>query len=158
MSFENSLAKGVVLVACLYITYALLRSMTLTYRQSLKAQRQNCKPPPSYPHLDPLLGLDAFILSLKALSQGRLLDEIDSRFKKIGVGVHTFSMNSLGSTVIYTAEPENVKTIFATNFHDFGIPQTRKDALAIFGPGIFSSDGHFWEASRALLRPNFVRS
>jgi cytochrome P450 len=72
--------------------------------------------------------------------------------------VDTFSINSLGSRLIYTMEPENVKTIFATNFKDFGIPQTRKDALAIFGPGIFSSDGHFWEASRALLRPNFVRN
>jgi hypothetical protein len=69
------------------------------------------------------------------------------------VSIDTFSINSLGSRLIYTMEPENVKTIFATNFKDFGIPQTRKDALAIFGPGIFSSDGHFWEASRALLRP-----
>ena len=50
-----------------------------------------------------------------------------------------------------------MKTIFATNFKDFGIPKTRKEALAIFGPGIFSSDGRHWESSRELLRPNFVR-
>lgn len=94
---------------------------------------------------------------MKALAQGRLADDIDGRFKPINGGTNTFSINSLGSTVIYTIEPENVKTIFATNFKYFGIPRTRKDAFAIFGAGIFSSDGHDWKDSRALLRPNFVR-
>ena len=86
------------------------------------------------------------------------MDDIDDRFKTINGGVNTFSVNFLGSTVIYTIEPENVKAIFATNFEDYGIPKTRKIALGIFGKGIFTSDGHHWEASRRLLRPNFVRS
>ncbi|KAL3422602.1 cytochrome P450 [Phlyctema vagabunda] len=83
---------------------------------------------------------------------------IDSNFKSIQGGTSTFSTLFLGSRVIYTIEPENVKAIFATNFRDYGQTKTRKDALAIFGPGIFTVDGHQWEASRALLRPNFVRN
>jgi cytochrome P450 len=86
------------------------------------------------------------------------MEQINDTFNTINGGVHTFSINFLGSTVIYTMEPENVKTVFATNHRDYGIPQTRKDSLGIFGPGIFTSDGKHWEASRGLLRPNFVRS
>lgn len=143
--------------AIFYILYALQKYLVSAERISRKTRQHGCKPPPPYPHLDPFFGLDAFFLSLKALAQGQLMDDIDGRFKTINGGTDTFSINSLGSTVIYTIEPENFKTIFATNFKDFGIPKTRKDALAIFGPGIFSSDGHHWKDSRDLLRPNFVR-
>jgi cytochrome P450 len=86
------------------------------------------------------------------------MQEINNTFKTINGGVHTFSINFLGSRAIYTMEPENVKAVFATNHKDYAIPQTRKDSLGIFGPGIFTSDGAHWEASRALLRPNFVRT
>ena len=72
--------------------------------------------------------------------------------------MHTFSTIFLGSRVLYTRSPANVKAIFATNFADYGQAYTRKRALGIFGPGIFTADGHAWRSSRDLLRPNLVKA
>ena len=61
--------------------------------------------------------------------------------------------------VIWTSEPENVKTALATNFNCFELSKVRKNAIyPVLGHGIFSSDGPAWERSRALVRPNFSRS
>ncbi|KAG9242432.1 cytochrome P450 [Calycina marina] len=128
------------------------------YIERKQARKHNCKAPPSYPHWDLIFGLDALLKFFKAFWQHRLMIEINKTFDDIQGGVHTFSINFLGSTTIYTREPENVKSVFATNHKSYTIPQTRKDSLGIFGPGIFTSDGQHWEASRALLRPNFMRS
>lgn len=58
-----------------------------------------------------------------------------------------------------TIEPENVKTMLATNFKDWNLPDMRKDAfIPLFGRGIFTTDGAEWQHSRELLRPNFARS
>jgi len=54
------------------------------------------------------------------------MEEIDNTFKTINGGVHTFSINFLGSTAIYTVEPDNVKAIFASNHKDYAIPQQGK--------------------------------
>ncbi|EHK99088.1 putative Cytochrome 52A13 [Glarea lozoyensis 74030] len=65
----------------------------------------------------------------------------------------------LGRRLIQTIEPENVKAVLATQFKDFGLPETRIGAFEpIFGHGIFTTNGPEWEASRALLRPSFTRS
>lgn len=54
---------------------------------------------------------------------------------------------------------ENIKTVLATRFKDFELSPRRKNAMRpIFGNGIFVVDGKEWEHSRAMLRPNFVRS
>ncbi|KAF2803064.1 putative cytochrome P450 alkane hydroxylase [Mytilinidion resinicola] len=142
-----------------FLILSLVATLILShFRQHTRADGEGCKPPPSYPHIDPIFGLDSLILCLRNLQRGNLMNHLDNTFKRIQGGVYTYSTNFLGSRVIYTIEPENVKTIFATRYEDYGQSQTRKDALAIFGPGIFTLDGAQWQASRALLRPNFVRS
>jgi cytochrome P450 len=56
-------------------------------------------------------------------------------------------------------EPENIKTMLATKFSDWELGSRRKAAfIPILGHGIFTTDGTAWEHSRAMLRPNFVRS
>ncbi|KAB8295842.1 hypothetical protein EYC80_008664 [Monilinia laxa] len=75
------------------------------------------------------------------------------------LGVNTFSSISLGTPTINTVDVENIKTILATGFKDFELSTRRKVAMMpVFGKGIFISDGRDWEHSRAMLRPNFVRS
>ena len=60
---------------------------------------------------------------------------------------------------INTCEPEIVKAILSTKFNDFGLGARRKRLFFPFlGPGIFDTDGAAWEHSRALIRPNFIRS
>ena len=57
-----------------------------------------------------------------------------------------------------TADPTNLQAILATQFKDF-IGGTRRYNLfkPLIGHSIFSSDGAFWEHSRALFRPQFAR-
>lgn len=47
----------------------------------------------------------------------------------------------------------------ALNFKDWGLGERRKAAFVpLLGHGIFTTDGHAWQHSRELLRPNFARS
>lgn len=60
--------------------------------------------------------------------------------------------------IISTIEPENVQAMLATQFHDFGVGSRRYTTFSpLIGMTIFSSDGAFWERSRALFRPQFSR-
>ncbi|EMF16518.1 cytochrome P450 [Sphaerulina musiva SO2202] len=48
--------------------------------------------------------------------------------------------------------------MLATQFHDFEIGQRRINQFyPLLGNSIFSSDGAFWQHSRALFRPQFIR-
>ena len=61
--------------------------------------------------------------------------------------------------MIQTVEPENLKTMLAVNFKDYGLGDRRKTAFIPFlGRGIFTTDGAAWQHSREMLRPNFTRS
>lgn len=57
-----------------------------------------------------------------------------------------------------TADPENAKAIFATQFHDFG---KGKEFIEIFhdllGRSIFVSDGKEWSEARRAIRPIFAK-
>ncbi|KAK7885389.1 hypothetical protein LTR67_010567 [Exophiala xenobiotica] len=60
--------------------------------------------------------------------------------------------------VIFTADPENIKAVLATQFQDFGKGvQFHEEWKDFLGNSIFTTDGHLWHNSRQLLRPMFVR-
>lgn len=61
---------------------------------------------------------------------------------------NTFSLVLLSQPAIITIEPENVKAVLATQFHDFGIGKRYRGMGALLGHGIFTSDGAHWERSR----------
>ena len=142
-----------------YVIYSIVKRIALNRRRSLFQKAKGCKPIPSYPHKDPILGLDLFFENIKLLKHGGLLEKFKERYNTINGGVHTWTQSVLGRYIINTAEPENIKTILATNFKEFMLSPVRKEAMKpIFGHGIFTTDGKEWEESRALLRPNFTRS
>ncbi|KAF9894409.1 hypothetical protein FE257_007912 [Aspergillus nanangensis] len=71
----------------------------------------------------------------------------------------TFQTNVLGSTAIHTVEPKNIQAMLATQFGDFELGRMRRGVLfQLIGTGISASDGKAWEHSRAMLRPQFVKS
>ena len=71
----------------------------------------------------------------------------------------TIKARILGQPLYFTAEPENVKAVLATNFKSYGIAAEREVVLGPFlGKGIFTSDGEEWKHSRNILRPSFARS
>lgn len=142
-----------------YVIYSLLLRVITGYHQFKIIKEHGCKSIPSYPHKDPVFGLDLFLENLELSKSGGLVQRIRERFQNINGGVNTFTQNMLGAKVINTIEPENIKAILATQFKDFSLPPRRKDSFQpVFGHGIFTTDDKEWEASRALLRPSFARS
>ncbi len=88
----------------------------------------------------------------------------DHRFLELVRGWHlqygrTHKTYLAGRQAIMTADPKNVQAILAIKFKDFDLGNVRNKAFQpLLGQGIFASDGHIWERSRSLIRPNFVRN
>ncbi|KAL2062313.1 hypothetical protein VTL71DRAFT_6579 [Oculimacula yallundae] len=141
----------------LYILYQLTLYLSFIRRRRIISHKHGCKPIPSWPHKDPIFGLDIFLENARLARLGGFMEQVQARYTRMGV--YTFTQLFLGDRLILTAEPENIKAVLATQFKDFELPPRRKAAFEpTFGHGIFSTDGKEWEHSRALLRPNFTRS
>lgn len=77
----------------------------------------------------------------------------------IEAGGPTMMAEILGSKTVITVEPENIKAILATQFDQYGKGQKFTSAFRDFlGNGIFNTDGPIWKHSRAMLRPQFLRT
>ena len=64
-----------------------------------------------------------------------------------------------GQRFVFTAQPENIKAILASQFSDFGKGQPfHEDWKDFLGDSIFTTDGDLWHHSRQLIRPQFVKS
>ena len=60
---------------------------------------------------------------------------------------------------IFTADPENIKAILATQFDDYGKGEPfHNDWKDFLGNSIFTTDGDLWHRSRQLIRPQFVKN
>lgn len=142
-----------------YLLYALARGAVTAYQRSVIRRENGCKSIPSFPHKDPVFGLDFFVEGSRLFKTGGFLARTVERFDCINGGVNTYSQIVMGKRVIVTREPENIKAVLATQFKEFGLTHRRMNTFTpLLGHGIFTSDGKQWEASRALLRPSFARS
>ncbi|KAI9848467.1 MAG: hypothetical protein M1837_000262 [Sclerophora amabilis] len=119
--------------------------------------RENgCEPPPKYPHRDPIFGLDTFFENMRNLKSRTFLAGAWARYQ--AMGRTTYQSIMLGTNVINTVHPTNVKAILSSKFEDFDIGPKRREAMShLLGNGIFMVDGPKWEKLRALMRPNFVK-
>ncbi|KAL7942335.1 cytochrome P450 [Trichoderma barbatum] len=109
------------------------------------------------PSLKPLLpfGLDFIYYGVRAaIDQKNLELWRDVFFGKFW----TIEMRVLNQRVLFTADPENIKAMLATQFHDFGKgPQFYDEWYDFLGDSIFTTDGARWHDNRQLLRPQFSR-
>lgn len=144
-----------VLVATVLGTVALVG---MAIRRSIVRRRfatsKGCQPIAKSCNRDPLLGIDIMRANLRAAKEHRALEVSRQRYHQFG---NTFMSRQLLSRAIMTVEPENVKTILALNFKDYGIGHRLERFGPLLGAGIFDTDGDHWAASRALIRPNFTR-
>ena len=140
-------------VLCIFIPYFIWQRQKPP--TSALARSSNCRPPPQYPLIDRIFGLDLFFKNVKAISENRFLPTLQERYAKMG---WTFGALSFGTRVISSIEPENLKTAWAVKFDDWGVQSSRLPALGPFvGRGFLSTDGPEWEHSRALLKPSLRR-
>ncbi|KAH7326664.1 cytochrome P450 [Stachybotrys elegans] len=70
----------------------------------------------------------------------------------------TVEARMVNQRFVFTADPENVKAILATQFGDYGKGEPFHEEWKDFlGDSIFTTDGAAWHASRQLIRPQFTR-
>ena len=113
------------------------------------------KPPVKLRDIAPPKGGSYYRETMQAFAEHRYLELISARHE---AGGYTFESQTLGSRVINTSEPENIKAILATNFEDYSLGFRLAALGPLLGKGIFTSDSKEWETSRALIRPNLVKA
>lgn len=75
-----------------------------------------------------------------------------------GTASYTTELRAVNRRCVFTADPENIKAILATQFSDFGKGEIfHKEWSEFLGDSIFTTDGQKWHKSRQLLRPQFSR-
>ncbi|KAF2741754.1 putative P450 monooxygenase [Sporormia fimetaria CBS 119925] len=125
-------------------------------RRKIK-QKYGCQPPKRWWSWDPILGFDWVIGNFKAYSQHKLLEYWTSILRQSNA--HTVSLYVVGKTIFLTNDPENIKTILATDFSIWSLGKPRMEQMTAYvGRGIFTNEGTAWKHSRELLRPSFNRS
>jgi hypothetical protein len=77
-----SLRAFLVSVLYCYILNKLIHYYLAAHHRRRNARQLDCKAAPSYPHLDPILGLDVFSSVMGAVVRGHVLDELEDRFKR----------------------------------------------------------------------------
>ena len=147
-----------------YLSPILLASIIIALSwYAFRSQRRHhlsrangCLPPSKYPHKDPFFGLDLFLKTGKLFQENQYLPELVRRYQDLG---STFETKSFGSFAINSIRPENLQTIWVSNYKDWGVQPVRLPAQYPFcGVGFITTDGPIWEHSRALLKPSFNRA
>ncbi|KAF4628816.1 hypothetical protein G7Y89_g9337 [Cudoniella acicularis] len=63
-----------------------------------------------------------------------------------------------GRRLVFTADPENIKAILATQFTSYGKGEPfHREWKDFLGDGIFTTDLDQWHGSRQLIRPQFIK-
>ncbi|KAL8736130.1 MAG: hypothetical protein Q9181_002520 [Wetmoreana brouardii] len=139
----------------LCIVYILVRRIWRDRRFQDFARRNHCQAPPHTANTLPW-GLDRMWRLVRLTSKGADIMEsvIMPSFRATG---WTFQSSGLfGAEPLFVADPENFRAVFASRFKDYGIEPVRLGAFGFMvGRCIFTTDGPFWEHSRALFRPHF---
>jgi cytochrome P450 len=74
------------------------------------------------------------------------------------LGRYTVEASPGGRRCIFTADPENIRAILATQFHDYGKGEPfHRDWEDFLGDSIFVTDLDQWHSSRQLIRPQFAK-
>lgn len=143
-----------------YVIYYIHWELTVGASRRRMIQEHGCKPIRPFPELETLsnsvVGWKLLIENLTAYKHHKLLQCGAERYERLG---NTIRTKVMFEHILLTIEPENLKTVLATKFKDWNLPDQRKRAfLPLLGHGIFTTDGAAWQHSRELLRPNFIRS
>lgn len=141
--------KGYLLavVITLFSVYYAANSIVLSITNRKFAKSHGCEAVKRLPQNERILGLQLLRQQLQAARNHTWLETWQKLYRDNG---HTFSAYVLGRTSICTIEPENVKTILATNFKDYEVAAGRDEAFSPFlgRDGIFTADGKAWETAR----------
>ncbi len=166
MCFCPCLRCQCIMPSPVYLTTVGLSTSLLFYYAYLQISRlivsrkysrtHGTKPAEADRHWDPFLGLDLVISTIFAGRGNHQLQNLQDRFNRIS---HTFTSDVLGDKVVFTDEFKNAQAVLAAQFLtlESSADRPRQATVKLLGHGIFNADGTYWEHSRALIRPNFVK-
>ena len=138
-------------LATLLIAVLLINRFGYRRKRDLKG----CREPPRYNHKDPIFGFDLFLKTGKQYEENRYLPELTKMFERYG---DTFEAINVGERNIFTIEPENLRAIFTTEAHIWGVQPIRLGPMEPFcGRGFLTVDGDLWHSSRKLFQPSFEK-
>ncbi|TWU72695.1 hypothetical protein ED733_003751 [Metarhizium rileyi] len=160
-AMQVTVLVGIALGAAVVVM--LINTVQTRLRHRAMAKKLGCKPPVAAPSTEPS-GIVATYRSAKASKEKRFPQFLQEQLEKLNaregrqVGTLTF-VTPLFKRMIFTVDPQNIQAMLALKFTDFGLGVNRTDNFRpLLGNGIFAANGKQWEHSRALLRPQFVRS
>lgn len=127
-----------------FVFYRLVRFIFISITTFKFKLSHGCEDPVQIPQSERVLGWGLF-KTISGNSRARKLLEATITSTPTCSGV------IMGQRMVTTNEPENVKSILATNFKHYGVGR-RKDAFGpLLGTGIFTADGIHWEQSRVIF-------
>ena len=139
-----------------YAAYSIIQNITRRLVRSRFVKQHGCKVPARHPLKDPLFGIDGIRAAFRAIASKTFLEQVENQYKEYG---NTFSSRRATFDIIYTVEPENIKTILSTKFEDYEVGSHRRRVFSpLLGNSVILLDGVRWEHTRTILRPSFTRS
>lgn len=155
ISSVSNMSTAYVAVACLVIVLV-ARRIRLHFARRVFKKQNGCEPiQASWPIKDPIFASDIVRYTAELAKQKKILEGAADRFRRMGCYTYKYAMGP--TSVIATAEPENIKTVLALRFKDYSLGQRKSVFNPLLGGGIFNSDGAAWAHSRHVIRPSFVR-
>lgn len=114
-----------------------LARQIVSYVSAARFKRKHgCKSPPRIPQFENIIGFEMFRVQAAAAKNKRILQTAKDRFDTYG---NTWDITVMGKKFINTIEPENIKTILATNFKDYGLGGRLAAFSPLLGEGIFTT-------------------
>lgn len=138
--------KNYVYIVAFCAGIALLVARIRRYLEVRAFRRANkCQPVTRIPQPERILGIATFNRLQRIRSQHIFLEGILNRALETG---RTSAAVVLGQESISTCDPENIKTVLATKFLDYGIGPRIIAMGPLLGQGIFTLDDVAWQHSR----------
>lgn len=146
--------KGVILAVLIYAAYTYLSSLFHKRRLRQLAVQHNAVLP-TFAESKLPFNLDFLWRFLNASKNKEdIFTILADSYAKNGT---TFESPGLFTdSRLNTIDPLNIQAILATQFQDFELGQQLNRRL-LLGKCIFTTDGPFWEHSRAMFKPQFAR-
>lgn len=111
-----------------FVIYKIVLAIATAYRHAQAANKQGCKPPPTFPTQDPLGMIDVVRL-IKSNNAGRLPEYLTGRLDTVsrqeGRPVLTFQTHVVRNWFLWTIDPKNIQALLATQFKDFELGPIR---------------------------------
>ena len=124
------------------------------YQHKQRAKQLHCEVPKQADNF--LFGLRSMQSTQPAIKENRLCSFQLEQFESI-LKAKTYAFTLLGTPIVCTIEPENVKALLATQFNDFCLGDRHNQFHSFMGDGIFTLDGKGWSIARSFLRPQFSK-